>query len=101
MNKKLALLGGALALACLNTVSYADSVKSSSSDTIVVVSKEETGIPNYFHEKFVFNHPDCMGSVTVDYYGAEINPNDSELIAKEQKICAQNRWSIDGSGAGD
>jgi hypothetical protein len=101
MNKKLALIGGALALACLNTVSYAESVTGSSSDTIVVISKEETGVPEYFHQKYVFNHPDCLGAVTVDYYGPEINPKDSQLIASEQKMCAQNRWFGDGSGDSD
>jgi len=96
MNKKLALLGGALALACLNTASYADSVKSSSSDTIVVISKEETEIPEYFHQKYVFNHPDCLGAVTIDVYGPEINPNDPRVIETEQKMCAETRWFSDG-----
>jgi hypothetical protein len=101
MNKKLALIGGALALACLSSASYADSVGNSSHGTIVVISKEETGIPEYFHQKYVFNHPDCEGSVPVDFYGPEINPNDSQVLAAEQRMCAQNRWFGDGSGGGD
>jgi hypothetical protein len=100
MNKKLALIGGALVLTCLTSVSYAES-DGNSSGTIVVLSKEETEVPEYFHQKYVFNHPDCLGAVTVDYYGPEINPNDTQLIAAEQRMCAQNRWFGDGSGAGD
>ena len=101
MNKKLALIGGALVLACSSSASFADSAGNSSAGTIVVISKQETEIPEYFHQKYVFNHPDCLGAVTVDYYGPEINPNDTQLIAAEQKMCAQNRWFGDGSGAGD
>jgi hypothetical protein len=99
MNKKLAFVGGALALACLNSMSYAESVGTSASGTIVVISKEDTGVPEYFHQKYVFNHPDCLGAVTVDYYGPEINPEDTQLKAAEQKMCAQNRWFGDGAGA--
>ena len=101
MNKKLALIGGALALACLSSASYADSVGNSSHGTIVVISKEETGVPEYFHQKYVFSHPDCEGSVPVDFYGPEINPNDTQVLAAEQRMCAQNRWFGDGSGGGD
>ena len=102
MNKKLTLIGGALALACLSGASYADSVAdSSSAGSIVVMSKQETGIEGYFHQKYVFNHPDCLGSVPVDYYGPEINPNDTHILEAEQKICAQNRWFGDGSGDSD
>ena len=100
MNKKLAIVG-AFALTCLGNVSYAETVGNFSSGTIVVISKEETGIPEYFHQKYVFNHPDCLGAVTVDFYGPEVNPNDPQIIASEQKMCAQNRWFGDGSGAGD
>jgi len=101
MNKKLALIGGALALTCLSSVSYAESVGNSSAGTIVVISKEETGVPGYFHQKYVFSHPDCEGSVPVDFYGPEVNPNDPQIIASEQKMCAENRWFGDGSGDSD
>jgi len=100
MNKKLALIGGALALTCLSNVSHAESVGNSTAGTIVVISKEETGIPEYFHQKYVFNHPDCLGAVTVDFYGPEINASDPQVKEAEQKMCAENRWFSDG-GADD
>ncbi|SRR5713226_4127140 len=101
MNKKLGLIGGALALACLSSPSYADSIGDSSTGSIVVISKQESGVPGYFHEKYVFSHPDCLGNVPVDYYGPEINPNDPSILANEQRLCAQNRWFGDGSGTDD
>ena len=102
MNKKLGLVGGALALICLSGASYADSVGDSSKGSIVVISKQEFSPGSgYFHEKYVYTHPDCEGNVAVDYYGSEINPNDEQLLAKEQKLCAQNRWFGDGSGSDD
>ena len=96
MNKKLSLVGGVLALTCLSGASYADSVGNSSAGTIVVISKQETPVPEYFHQKYVFNHPDCDGNIPVDFYGPEINPSDSQLLAAEQKMCAQSRWFSDG-----
>jgi hypothetical protein len=101
MNKKLSLIGGALALACLNGASYADSVGNSSGGSIVVMSKQESGVPGYFHQKYVFSHPDCLGNVPVDYYGPEINPNDTRMLAEEQRLCAHNRWFGDGGGDSD
>jgi hypothetical protein len=100
MNKKLSLVGTALALVCLSGASYAETFGNFPKGSIVVVSKQEA-FPGYFHEKYVYSHPDCEGSVQVDYYGPEINPNDEELLAKEQQICAENRWFGDGSGGSD
>lgn len=101
MNKKLSLIGGALALVCLSGASYADSVGNSPAGSIVMMSKQESEIPGYFHQKYVFSHPDCLGSVPVDYYGPEITTNDPRVLAEEQRICAQNRWFGDGAGADD
>jgi len=96
--KKPSLVAGALALACVSGVSYADSVKDSLQGSIVVTSKQEFGTTGYFHEKYTYSHPDCEGDVVVDYYGPEINPHDENLLAKEQSMCAQNRWFQDGEG---
>jgi len=102
MNKKLGLVGSALALVCLSGASYAQTAGDSPKGSIVVVSKQEL-FPGagYFHEKYVYTHPDCEGNVSVDYYGSEIDPNDEQLLAKEQQLCAQNRWFGDGSGGSD
>jgi hypothetical protein len=100
MNKKLSLVGSALALVCLSGASYAETFGNSPKGSIVVVSKQEA-FPGYFHEKYVYSHPDCEGNIQVDYYGSEINPNDEELLAKEQQLCAENRWFGDGSGGSD
>jgi hypothetical protein len=58
-----------------------------SNDTIVVISKEETGIPGYVHEKYAFVDQHCGGAQIVDYYGAPIDPNDPSMHALENRVC--------------
>jgi hypothetical protein len=99
MKKTLGFIGGALALICMSAASYADSVPESHFGSIVMLSNEESEIPGYFHQKYVYNHPDCLGSVAVDYYGPAIDITDVNVLAKEQKMCGQNFWGRDGSGS--
>jgi hypothetical protein len=97
MRKTLSLIGGALAVAYLSGPLYADSVQDSSHGTIVMLSKEETGIPGYYHQKYVFEHPDCLGRIPVDFYGAAIDTTDVNLLASERRMCSKSTW---GDGAG-
>src|SRR5215468_4494709 len=99
MNKKLVFVGSALALVSLSGASYAETFGNSPKGSIVVVSKQEL-FPGagYFHEKYVYTHPDCEGNVPVDYYGPEIDPSDEHLLSEEQRMCGENRWFGDGSG---
>jgi hypothetical protein len=106
MKKTVSFAAGALALISLSgAASYADSFQSSPSGSITMISKEETGIPGYFHQKYVFDHPDCLGAVPVDYYGPLVDANDPAVIARESKFCAQSFWGRDGGqdggGGGD
>src|SRR5438132_14271397 len=105
MKKTLGLIGGALTLVCVSSASYAESVPDSPKGSITVLSSEESEIPGYFHQKYVYNHPDCLGSVPVDYYGPAIDITDVNVLAKEQKMCGQNFWGRDGGadagGGGD
>jgi len=99
MKKKLGLVGGALALVCMSAAAYADSVPDPNYGSIVMLSKEETGIPGYYHQKYVYDHFECLGAVPVDYYGPEIDPTNVEVLKAERKMCASNFWGRDGGGS--
>jgi hypothetical protein len=58
-----------------------------SNDTIVVISKEETEIPGYVHEKYAFVDQHCGGAQIVDYYGPAIDPNDPSIHKLENRVC--------------
>jgi hypothetical protein len=52
-----------------------------------VLSKEETGVPGYVRQQYVFN---CFGEVSVvDHYGAPIDPNDENILQVEKQMCAK------------
>ncbi len=55
--------------------------------SIVVISKEETGIPGYVHTKYAFVDQAC-GS-RVDYYGPPVDPNDKDMQQFEQRMCTE------------
>jgi len=60
-------------------------------DSIVVFSKEETGEPGYFHEKYAFY---CLGELRlVDYYGSAFDPNDQDVIQFERTLCARQKMN--------
>jgi hypothetical protein len=55
-------------------------------DSIVVLSKEETGVPGYVNQKYAFN---CLGELTiVDYYGAPLDPKDPSTLRFERQLCS-------------
>jgi hypothetical protein len=58
-------------------------------DSIVVLSKEDTGEPGYVHETYAFN---CLGELKlVDYYGSAIDPKDKDVIQFERMMCARQQ----------
>jgi hypothetical protein len=58
-------------------------------DSIVVLSKEETDIPGYLHEKYAFR---CLGELRlVDYYGAAFDPKDKNVLQFERMMCARQQ----------
>jgi hypothetical protein len=65
-------------------------------DSIVVLSKEETDIPGYVHEKYAFL---CLGEFRlVDYYGAPFEPNDKDVLMFERQMCSRQEMNdYDGS----
>jgi hypothetical protein len=67
-------------------------------DSIVVLSKEETDIPGYLHEKYAFR---CLGELRlVDYYGAAFpfDPKDQNVLQFERMMCArQQNTDYEGS----
>jgi hypothetical protein len=65
-------------------------------DSIVVLSQEDTGVPGYVHEKYVFN---CLGELKlVDYYGSAFSPNDKDVLQFERTMCSrQQNNDYDGS----
>ena len=67
-------------------------------DWIVVLSREETGVPGYVHEKYVFN---CLGELKlVDYYGSAFDPRDKNVIQFERAMCARQQ-NNDYEGSND
>ena len=57
--------------------------------SIVVLSKEETDIPGYLHEKYAFR---CLGELRlVDYYGAAFDPKDQNVLQFERMMCARQQ----------
>jgi hypothetical protein len=58
-------------------------------DSIVVLSKEETDIPGYLHEKYAFR---CLGELRlVDYYGAAFDPKGQNVLQFERMMCARQQ----------
>jgi hypothetical protein len=66
-------------------------------DSIVVLSKNEMGVPGYVHVKYAFVHLDCPGGVQlVDYYGSAFDPNDPIVRSAERRQCSQSGEDKDG-----
>jgi hypothetical protein len=60
-------------------------------DSIVVLSREETGEPGYVHEKYAFY---CLGELRlVDYYGSAFDPKDQEVLQFERTLCARQKMN--------
>lgn len=60
-------------------------------DSIVVLSREETGEPGYVHEKYAFY---CLGELRlVDYYGSAFDPKDQDVIQFERTLCARQKMN--------
>jgi hypothetical protein len=60
-------------------------------DSIVVLSKNETGVPGYIHAKYVYVHTACPGRAQlVDYYGAEFDVNDRAVRWNELRQCLRD-----------
>src|SRR5262247_1836467 len=58
-------------------------------DSIVVLSKEETGVPGYVHQKYAFN---CLGELKlVDYYGSAFDLKDKDVLQFEQMMCSRQQ----------
>ena len=58
-------------------------------DSIVVLSKEETGVLGYVHEKYAYN---CGGEFKlVDYYGSAFDPKDQNVLRFERQMCSRQQ----------
>ncbi len=55
--------------------------------TIVILRTEETGVPGYVHQQYMFVDSACPESKIVDYYGPPIDPNDPDLKNRELRYC--------------
>lgn len=107
MVKKLSMLLG-LAFLFAPVTSFAQSVGDVSSiesvslgdmpnDSIVVLSKNELGVPGYVHVKYAFIHIDCPGGLQlIDYYGSAFEPNDPMVRRAERRQCTQLGEDKDG-----
>jgi hypothetical protein len=60
-------------------------------DSIVVLSKEETDIPGYVHEKYAFY---CLGELRlVDYSGSAFDPKDQDVLEFERIMCSRQKFN--------
>jgi hypothetical protein len=60
-------------------------------DSIVVLSREETGEPGYVHEKYAFY---CLGELRlVDYYGSAFDPKDQDVLEFERIMCSRQKMN--------
>jgi hypothetical protein len=61
--------------------------------SIVMLSKEDTEIPGYFHQKYAYN---CFGELQmVDYYGATFDPKDASVLSTERSLCVRHHFNLD------
>jgi len=59
------------------------------SNSIVVLSQEETDVAGYFHQKYAFR---CLGGLKlVDYYGPAFDPKDRDVLWFERIMCARQQ----------
>jgi len=59
------------------------------SNSIVVLSQEETDVAGYFHQKYTFR---CLGGLKlVDYYGPAFDPKDRDVLWFERIMCARQQ----------
>jgi hypothetical protein len=66
-------------------------------ESIVVLSKQESGLPGYVYLKYAFVHPNCLGGFQlVDYYGSTFDPNDPAVRRAERQRCSRLDEDKDG-----
>ena len=71
----------------IETLSAADIAE----DSIVVLSREETDIPGYVHQKYAIY---CLGELRlVDYYGSAFDPKDQDVLQFERTLCARQQMN--------
>ena len=76
--------GSVTSIKTLNLADIAD-------DSIVVLSKNESGIPGVVNVKYAYVNRVCSGGVQlVDYYGSEFDPNDRNLRRSEVRRCSED-----------
>jgi hypothetical protein len=76
--------GTATSIETLNLADIAD-------DSIVVLSKIESGIPGVVNVKYAYVNSVCSGGVQlVDYYGSEFDSNDRSLRRSEVQRCSED-----------
>jgi len=77
----LAQTGASRSIESLSAADIAD-------DSIVVLSKTETGVPGYVNQKYAYS---CLGELNVvDYYGPAFETNDRKILDFERSLCARN-----------
>ncbi|HEX6173093.1 MAG TPA: hypothetical protein VF089_03695 [Candidatus Binatia bacterium] len=66
-------------------------------DSIVVLSKSESGVPGVAHVKYVYVNSICSGGLQlVDYYGGEFDANDRRLRRDEGQRCSRESHDTGG-----
>ena len=66
-------------------------------DSIVVLSKDESGVPGVVRMRYAYVNSLCPdGLQLIDYYGPEFDPNNPALRRYEFQLCAQATFDSGG-----
>lgn len=92
LNLKGVLMGTLMVTFCLPVTAYSQApidTTGAANGTILLVARNETGIPGYVHEKYALVDHYCSSVEVVDYYGPPTDSKDANLIAREQTVCVE------------
>lgn len=66
-------------------------------DSIVMLSKEESGVSGYINAQYAYVHADCPGGVQVIHYsGPAFDPTDRDVLRNELRKCLQTTYDTSG-----
>jgi hypothetical protein len=66
-------------------------------DSIVMLSKEDSGISGYINAQYAYVHSDCPGGAQVVYYtGPAFDIKDPAVLKNERRKCSHSMYESSG-----
>jgi hypothetical protein len=66
-------------------------------DSVIVLSKEESGIAGYFQTEYAYIDSACPDGIQLVYFsGPSVDTNNKALRANERKLCSQRVYDSGG-----